>query len=101
MSIYALVLLIAITWLAYPAVGIIGLRAAIARGDRPPDAGFSYLPELIIYPPLFFGFAMIVDFFVMPWGRWFVGILCAIILVLFAVDIGRNLAAIRRIEDRT
>ncbi|QDV26754.1 hypothetical protein [Aureliella helgolandensis] len=101
MPTYALVLLILITWLAYPAVGIISLRAAIARGDRPPDAGFSYLPELIIYPPLFFGFAMLVDFFVMPWGRLLVGLLCVIMLVLYAIDVGRNLAAIRRIEDRT
>ena len=90
----AFVLLIAAAWIMYPFVGIINLRASIAKGDRPADAGFSYFPELILFPALFYVFAAITN----PWGCWIVSLLCVAMLILGTIDMARSLTTIRRIR---
>lgn len=95
MPLWALILLIVVTWLFYPIVGAIGVAAAIAQNKRRKDAGFSFMPELMIFPPIFFGIAMLIDFFAMPWGRWIIGTLCVVMLVFGFISCIRNLLIIR------
>jgi hypothetical protein len=96
MSFWELTLLVAVTWLAYPIVGAISVSAAIARGLRSQDAGFSFLPELLIFPPLFLGFAAGIDFLAMPWGRRIVASVCTLMLVIGFAGSIRNLLIISR-----
>lgn len=99
MPFWMLVLLITLAWLSYPIVGALGVAASIAEGTRPKDAGFSFMPELIVFPPLFLGVAVLVDHFALPWGRWMVGTLCVIMLVASVVSAIRNVMFIRRIQN--
>ena len=55
MSLWILISLIALFWLSYPIFGGIGVAALVASGERSDDAGFSFLPELIVLPIVFFG----------------------------------------------
>ncbi len=95
MPFWTLLLLIALAWLAYPIVGAIAVAAAIAEGTRPKDAGFSFLPELIVFPAMFLGTAKLIDYFAMPWGRWIVSALCIFMLVYGLCISLRNLKTIR------
>jgi hypothetical protein len=99
MPFWTLVLLIALAWLSYPIVGALGVAVAVARGSRPEDAGFSFLPELIVFPPLFLGLAMLIDYFAMPWGRWIVGILCIAMLAFGLIACIRSVVVIHRIKN--
>ena len=99
MPFWTLILLIALAWLSYPLVGAIGVAAAIAEDKRPKDAGFSFMPELIVFPPLFLGIAMLIDFFAMPWGRWIIGTLCIVMLVFGFIACIRNFVTIRRLKN--
>lgn len=99
MPLWTLILLIALNWLMYPIVGAISVGEAIARGNRPEDASFSFMPELIVFPPLFLGLAMLIDYFVEPWGRWIVATLCVAMMLWGVVISVRSLAATRRIEE--
>ena len=99
MPLWLLILLIASAWLLYPIVGAIGVAAAIAEGTRPKDAGFSFLPELIVFPPLFLGTAILIDYFAMPWGRWVIASLSVIMLIYGFVVSVYSLIAIRRIKQ--
>ena len=67
MSLWILISLIALFWLSYPIFGGIGVAALVASGERSDDAGFSFLPELIVLPPVFFGIAAAIDYIAMPW----------------------------------
>ena len=96
MPFWTLVLLIAVAWLSYPIVGALGVAASIAEGARPKDAGFSFLPELIVFPPLFLGVAMLIDYFAMPWGRWIISSLCIAMLAFGLIACIRNALVIRR-----
>ena len=73
--------MIASFWLLYPVFGAIGVAAAVSRGERPQDAGFSFLPELIIFSPFFFGLAFVIDYVAMPWGRRIVSSICIMLLI--------------------
>ena len=99
MPFWMLILFIALAWLSYPIVGAIGVAAAIAEGTRPKDAGFSFLPELIVYPPLFLGLAMLIDYLAMPWGRWIVAALCVIMMCYGLIVSIRNVIVMRRIKQ--
>ncbi|XZE53019.1 hypothetical protein SH139x_004732 [Planctomycetaceae bacterium SH139] len=99
MPLWTLILLIALAWLSYPIVGTIGLAAAIAEGTRPKDAGFSFMPELIVFPPLFLGVAVLIDYFAMPWGRWIVAALSIVMLICGFVVSLRNLIVMRGIKQ--
>ncbi len=66
MPFWTLVLLIALAWLSYPIVGALGVAASVAEGTLPKDAGFSFMLELIVFPPLFLGVAVLVDHFALP-----------------------------------
>lgn len=98
MTFCMLVLLIAVTWLLYPIVGGIGVALAVAKGTRQKDAGFSFIPGLIVFPPLFLGIAMVIDYIAMPWGRWIIGILCLTMMLFgFFVSV-RNVTIMRRMK---
>ncbi len=56
------------------------------------------MPELLVFPPLFLGFAILIDYFAMPWGRWIVASLCVIMMALGIVASVRNLVVMRRIK---
>ena len=98
MPIWSLIALIASAWIIYPFVGALWVTAEVSQGTRPKDAGFSFLPELIVFPPLFLGFAMFVDYFAMPWGRWLVGGLCVLMLSAAVVSCIRSLIIIRKAQ---
>ena len=98
MPFWMLILLIALAWLSYPIVGAIGVAAAIAEGTRPKDAGFSFMPEWIVCPPLFLGFAMLIDYLAMPWGRWIVAALCMIMMSYGLIVSIRNMIVMRRLR---
>ena len=57
------------------------------------------MPELIVFPPLFFGIAMLIDYFAMPWGRWIVASLCILMMAYGFVVSLRNLIVMRRIKQ--
>jgi len=96
MSLWILTSLIALFWLSYPVFGAIRVSASIARGDRPTDAGFSFLPELIVFPPAFFVVAVAIDYIAMPWGRWLVSGLC---LSLFAWGVVASIFSVMAIRN--
>ena len=70
---WTLLILIGLAWGSYPIAG--AARCA-------PGHGFSFLPELLIFPAVFFGVARLIDDFAMPWGRCTVGGVCLAMLVI-------------------
>ena len=98
MSIWILIILIALTWLLYPFVGAAGVHVAVLEGKRPKDAGFSFLPELIVFPPAFLGVAEVIDYFAMPYGRWIVAGICVAMLALQGYALRRIAIRIRQLE---
>jgi hypothetical protein len=100
MSIWTLVILIALAWLLYPFAGAAGVRMAVHEGKRPKDAGFSFLPELIVFPIAFLGAAAVIDYFAMPYGRWIVGGISVTMLALHVYVILRSFIRIRQFEHR-
>jgi len=99
MSIWILISLIALYWLSYPIFGAIGVAAAVSRGERPEDAGFSFMPELIVFPPVFFGFAMAIDHVALPWGRWIVSGFCVLLFVWSMVASIISIARIHKAKN--
>lgn len=96
MSIWTLIILIALAWLSYPFAGVASVSADVLEGKRPKGAGFSFLPELILYPAVFLGIAAMIDSFAMPWGRWIVGGLC---VVIFSMHLFLFLRAVLRMRS--
>ncbi len=91
MNVSTLVFLVLLFWLSYPLFGGIGVAVRVKRGTRPKDAGFSFLPELIVFPPLFLLVAFFIDCFAAPWGRWIVGMIS---LILFLYGVGVSIAGL-------
>ena len=98
MSIWTLIILIALTSLLYPLAGAARVQLAVLEGKRPKGAGFSFLPELIVFPLAFFGVAAAIDLFVMPYGRWIVAGICVAMLALQVYELVRCFIRIRQIE---
>jgi hypothetical protein len=67
----------------------------VSERKRPKGAGFSFLPELIVFPAAFFGAAAVIDRLAMPWGRWIIGGLCILVFVMHVYLI---LRAIRKLH---
>ncbi|MCC7375699.1 MAG: hypothetical protein IT581_13660 [Verrucomicrobiales bacterium] len=88
MSIWTLIIVIAVAWLSYPFAGGARLRLDVLEGRRPKDAGFSFLPELLVFPAAFLCTAIVIDHFAMPYGRRIVGGIC--ILGSVAEFVGEN-----------
>ena len=99
MSVWILISSILLFWLSYPVFGAIGVSASIARGDSPDDAGFSFLPELIVFPPIFFAIAAAIDYVVMPWGRLIVSGLCLLLFAWGVIASIRSVILIRRANN--
>jgi hypothetical protein len=98
MSIWILIVLIALAWLLYPVTGAAGVHVAVLEGKRPKDAGFSFLPELIVFPAVFFGVAAAIDYLAMPYGRWIIAGVCVAMLVLQAFVLLRCFMRVRQLE---
>jgi len=96
MPLWGLYALVAAAWLSYPIVGAAAVSARNSTTDPPGNAGFSFLPELIIFPPIFLAIAFAIDSIAMPWGRWIVGLLCIIMLVAGTVSLVLNIVTLRR-----
>jgi hypothetical protein len=96
LSIWTLIILIALAWLSYPFAGAASVSADVLDGKRPKGAGFTFLPELIVFPAAFFGMAALIDDFAMPWGRRIVGGLC---VVMFAMHVFLFLHSLLRIRS--
>jgi hypothetical protein len=84
LSTLTLVILVGVAWLSYPLAGAAGVAADVLGGRRAKGAGFSFLPEMIVFPAAFFGVAGVIDYFAMPWGRRVVGGVC---VVMFGVHV--------------
>ncbi|MDZ7617715.1 MAG: hypothetical protein U1E05_11960 [Patescibacteria group bacterium] len=104
MSTWVLFILVALAWLSYPVAGGTGVAADVAEGKRPRGAHFSFLPELIVFPAAFLGVALLIDLFLMPWGRRTVAGLCVLMfgshLYTFARSLGRLRNADKLIRQR-
>ena len=95
MSLWILISLIALFWLSYPIFGGIGVAALVASGERSDDAGFSFLPE----PIVFLGIAAAIDYIAMPWGRWLVSGLCVALFIWGVIASTASILAIRRMKN--
>jgi hypothetical protein len=100
MSIWTLIVLIALAWLLYPFAGAAGVHVAVLEEKRPKNAGFSFLPELIVFPVAFFGVAAAIDYFAMPYGRWIVAGICVAMLALHVCVFLRCFIRVRQLEHR-
>ncbi|MBL9126083.1 MAG: hypothetical protein JNL97_00480 [Verrucomicrobiales bacterium] len=100
MSVWTLVILIVATWFSYPLAGGAVVRLEVLEGKRAKDAGFSFLPELLVLPATFFVVAAVIDHFAMPYGRWFVGGVCVLMLGVHGYILVRCFVRVRRLERR-
>jgi hypothetical protein len=96
LSNWTLLIFIGIAWLSYPFAGAASVSADVVDGKRPKGAGFSFLPELIVFPAAFFGVAALIDSFAMPWGRWIVGTIC---VAMFAMHVYLFMRGLHRIRS--
>jgi hypothetical protein len=72
---------IGLAWGTYPLAGAAQVAIYIQQGKRPADAGFSFLPEVLIFPLLFFGIAAGINSRAeAPTGSWLVAGLCCLML---------------------
>ena len=100
MTLWVLYVLIAAAWLTYPFFGATWVAAQNSMTDPPGKSGFSSLPELIIYPPIFCGVAFVIDSIAMPWDRWIVAMLCVIMLLAGTIGFIQNVLKLRRNAKR-
>ncbi|MFO0942581.1 MAG: hypothetical protein U0930_17735 [Pirellulales bacterium] len=96
-----LVLLISAAWLLYPIAGGINVAALVVEGKRPIGAGFSFLPELIVFPACFFIVAAAIDWIAMPWGRLLIGLLCVIMISSLVWTALRSIYVLQRTRKKT
>lgn len=75
MSTWLLVTFITVAWILYPVAGALHVDLKIRQGRVPEDAGFSFLPELLVFPILFLVVAKGIDWFINPWGSYFITVL--------------------------
>jgi hypothetical protein len=74
-------MLVALAWLSYPVAGSANVAAEVLQGKRSRGAGFSFLPELLVFPAVFLGVAALLDHFILPWGRRIIGGVCLAMFV--------------------
>jgi hypothetical protein len=101
MPYWLLILLVATAWGIYPFAGAANVAALVAQGKRPVGAGFSSVPELIVYPACFLTAAAAVDWIAMPWGRLSIGLLCITMIVSLVWTTLRSLIVLHRIQKKT
>ena len=100
MPFWILVLIVAATWLAYPVAGAIGVAASVAEGTLPENTGFSFLPELILFPTLSVSAALLFDCFVDPVGSILIGGATMALFVWMMIASLQNFWIIRRHSSR-
>jgi hypothetical protein len=81
--------LIALAWLTYPLAGAARVSVDVLDGKRPEGAGFSFLPELVIFPTVFFVAAWAIDSSAPPLGSLIISVLCTMMLVLHVYELAR------------
>jgi hypothetical protein len=92
--------MIAAAWLSYPIAGAANLGALTAEGKAAEDAGFSFMPELIVFPPMFFGIAWGIDRIAEPWGSRLIAAVCAVMICLHIKVVIQGFRRIRIAEKR-
>jgi|694.fasta_scaffold22624_11 hypothetical protein len=101
MPYWLLILLIATAWLLYPIAGAANVAALVADGKRPEGAGFSFFPELIVFPASFFIVAAAIDWIAMPIGRMSIGLLCVIMIGSLVWTTVRSYFVLQRTRKKT
>ncbi|HSH94710.1 MAG TPA: hypothetical protein VK968_11240 [Roseimicrobium sp.] len=99
MTFWLFLAVIVVAWLTYPLAGAVSVAAESREGKRPANAGFSFLPELIIFPLALAAVAAIVDFLARPWGSRIVGGLCVVMIFHHTFVIVRSLRKLRRLSQ--
>ena len=84
---WTLVAIVVVAWLLWAAVGLFSLEADKIQKKRPPDAGFSILPVVPLFPLLFIGLAWLIDEYAWPWGTRIIGGLHVLLIVIYLVGI--------------
>jgi hypothetical protein len=95
MSTWTLLILIGGGWVTYVIAGGFGVAAKQAEGELDDRAGFSFLPELLVFPALFFGVAKWIDAFAYPWGSRGVGAFHGLLALAHLASIIQDFARIR------
>jgi polyferredoxin len=85
---------------SYPIAGAASVAVNAIEGKCPKDAGFSFLPEVIVFLAASFGLATLIDYFAMPWGRRTVGGLCVVVIIQHLYIIVRGIRRIRSTKKR-
>jgi hypothetical protein len=101
LSNWTLLILIGLAWLSYPFAGAAKVSADVLDAKQRRGAGFSFLPELIVFPAAFFGAAALIDYFAMPWGGRLVGGICVVMFAVHVYHFLRGLHRIRSVKNTT
>lgn len=90
---------IVVAWLLWAVVCRLALAADKLQKKRPPDAGFSIVPVIPLFPLLFIGLAWLIDRFASPWGTRIVGGLHLLLIAIYLIGIiyeARRMRSARR-----
>ena len=95
MSLLVLAILATVTWLLWAVGGILALRADKLEHKRPQDAGFSIAPIIPLFPLLAVLLTFVMDKVAAPWGTRTIGGVHAMLMLVFAIGIARELYRLR------
>jgi hypothetical protein len=73
-------------------------RRGVPVGQR---GGVSAVPGIPVFPLVFWGFAVVLDLFVSPWGIVIIGGFHLVFLVLLLVSIAKNWWCLRILDKNT
>jgi hypothetical protein len=85
--------LVCVAWILWILASLLQHANAKLEGRLAADAGLSLAPIIPLVPVGLIGVATVVDYFVEPWGSWFIGGLHGLLAVASVVAIVR--AAVR------
>ena len=95
MNVLVLSILCTIAWLLWAIACAAALRADKLERKRPPDAGFSAVPIIPLFPIVAVALAVFIDEHAAPWGARTIGGIHALLALTFLVCIARELRRIR------
>jgi hypothetical protein len=95
MSVLVLSILCTVAWSLWAVAGAAALRADKLEQKRPPDAGFSVVPVIPLFPIVAVVLAVFIDEHAAPWGTRTVGGIHALLALTFLACIARELRRIR------
>ena len=99
-SLLAFLLFIWVLWLfaSMAEVAVSEARKGVPEGER---RGVSLLPGIPVFPLLFWGIALLIDWISNPWGTFVIGGTHIILGIVWTVSIIRNMRALARIDSAT